>query len=255
MSKLSKDQVITEVDSLIQEGRELLKTKCVVNYVDYVNRDKYGAWRLKALNFLLQILNSNNSYLNQFRGLTDSWYSNASQLVKILEDVIEYIQKGIIDIGESEAVDSDGNLNLILYRFHKVARQLRTRHDGRQTINISDEYDVQDLLHALLKIYFDDVRPEEWTPSYAGGASRMDFLLKKEQIVIEVKKTRDSMTAKDLGDQLIIDIGRYKVHQDCKKLYCFVYDPEGLLGNPHGIIRDLENGHEDFVKVIICPMD
>jgi hypothetical protein len=33
---------------------------------------------------------------------------------------------------------------------------------------LKDEYDVQDLLYALLRIFFDDVRPEEWTPSFAG---------------------------------------------------------------------------------------
>lgn len=43
---------------------------------------------------------------------------------------------------------------------------------------LEDEYDVQDLPHALLLLYFDDVRAEEWTPSYAGKSARMDFLLK-----------------------------------------------------------------------------
>ena len=39
-------------------------------------------------------------------------------------------------------------------------------------------------------LYFDDIRAEEWTPSYAGKCARVDFLLKNEKIVIEVKKTR-----------------------------------------------------------------
>ncbi len=59
--------------------------------------------------------------------------------------------------------------------FHLVANQLKTRHSNRESLVISDEYDVQDLLHALLHIYFDDIRPEEWTPNYAGGSSRVDF--------------------------------------------------------------------------------
>jgi glucan phosphorylase len=64
-----------------------------------------------------------------------------------------------------------------LKRFHLVARQLRERHNERSTLQIEDEYDVQDLLHALLKINFEDVRAEEVCPSYAGGSSRVDFLL------------------------------------------------------------------------------
>lgn len=67
-------------------------------------------------------------------------------------------------------------------KFHSVARQLRKRYNERPTLDVDDEYDVQDLLHALLRLYFDDIRTEEWTPSSAGGSSRMDFLLKKEKI-------------------------------------------------------------------------
>lgn len=59
---------------------------------------------------------------------------------------------------------------------------------------------------------FDDVRPEEYTPSYAGSNSRMDFLLKKEQIVIEVKKASKHLKDKEIGKQLNDDIAKYKSH-------------------------------------------
>ena len=81
----------------------------------------------------------------------------------------------------------------------------------------------------------------------------MDFLIKDIQTVVEVKKTRASMSPKDLGEELIIDIEKYQTHPDCKHLYCFVYDPEGLLGNPVGIKADLEAKHKDFLKVFIKP--
>src|SRR5574341_807535 len=81
-------------------------------------------------------------------------------------------------------------LERICSRFHLVARQLQSRHGHRDTLDVEDEYDVQDLLHALLTLEYDDIRPEEWTPSYAGGSSRMDFLFKLEQIVVEAKQTR-----------------------------------------------------------------
>jgi hypothetical protein len=94
---------------------------------------------------------------------------------------------------------------------------------------------------------------EEWTPSYAGGASRIDFLLKQEQVLVEIKMTRQGLTReKDVSDQLIIDSERYRVHPDCKMLVAFVYDPQEYLTNPRGIERDLTkiiNGVP--VKVII----
>lgn len=142
----------------------------------------------------------------------------------------------------------------ICSRFHLVAKQMRTRHADRETLHVNDEYDVQDLLHALLHIYFDDIRPEEWTPSYAGGCSRVDFLLKDEKIIIEVKKTRQTLKAKDVGEELIIDSQRYRAHPDCKKLLCFVYDPEGWISNPRGLENDLNKREEAFeIKVLIVP--
>ncbi|MCZ8227650.1 MAG: hypothetical protein O9249_00855, partial [Burkholderiaceae bacterium] len=59
-------------------------------------------------------------------------------------------------------------LDQTILRFHAVAVQLRDRYSGRPTLDVNDEYDVQDLMHALLRLHFDDVRPEEWVPSYAG---------------------------------------------------------------------------------------
>jgi len=117
-----------------------------------------------------------------------------------------------------------------------------------------DEYDVQDLMHALLWLHFVDVRPEEYTPSYAGKASRMDFLLKRESIVVELKMTRAGLGAKELSSQLIEDIERYKAHPDCQALLCFVYDPAGLIPNPRGIEADLDRDDGPFpVRVLIRP--
>ncbi len=146
------------------------------------------------------------------------------------------------------------HLNNLFDKFHNVVKQLRSRYNNRPTIDVEDEYDIQDLLHGLLRLYFEDVRAEEWTPSYAGGSSRMDFLLKKEQIVIEVKKTRKGLVDKDLGKQLIEDKAKYSAHPDCKKLICFTYDPDGRIINPKGIENDLNSVEEDFeVSIIIKP--
>lgn len=147
-------------------------------------------------------------------------------------------------------------LEKLLDRFHVVARTLQSRHDSRPTLELNDEYDVQDLLHALLRIEFKDIRLEEWTPSYAGGCARVDFLLKQEQVLIEVKKTRASLKGKELGEQLLVDIAKYEHHPDCKHLVCFVYDPEARLGNPIGIQNDLEKKSSKAlpIKVMIRPI-
>jgi hypothetical protein len=136
--------------------------------------------------------------------------------------------------------------------FHQVVRQLKHRHADRPAFLVQDEYDVQDILHSFLRGLFDDVRSEEYTPSYVGGASRMDFLLKKEQIVIETKMASLSLRDRQVGEQLMIDIQRYQAHPDCKNLICFVYDPNSNINNPTGLERDLSKVHDKLkVQVIV----
>jgi len=142
----------------------------------------------------------------------------------------------------------------IFEKFHSCCKQARIRYNKKATIDVQDEYDVQDLLHILLKLHFEDIRPEEYTPSYAGSSSRVDFLLKDIKTVIEVKKTRENLKDKEVGEELILDIAKYSTHPDCNKLYCFVYDPEGLITNPKGLERDLSGGKNGLnVKVFIRP--
>lgn len=173
------------------------------------------------------------------------------EFLDLAQGLIRQIEVKIKYRPEKSQEDSIITIQTIIERFHQVSRQLRNRYNNRETMKIEDEYDVQDLLHSLLKIFFDDIRTEEWTPQYAGGASRMDFLLKDEKIVIEVKKTRASLLEKQIGEQLILDVVKYKQHQDCKILFCFIYDPEGRIGNPTGLEKDLNQMTTDDLRVIV----
>lgn len=155
---------------------------------------------------------------------------------------------------ETEYSKNPDYLDIIVDRFHIAARQIRHRHSDRNTLEVEDEYDVQDLFHSLLTLFYDDIRDEEWTPSYAGGASRIDFLLPEIETVVEVKKTRATLSTRELGEQLLVDIAKYKIHPMCRTLYCFVYDPEGRVSNPRGVENDLNDSDGDIVvKVKIVP--
>jgi REase_DpnII-MboI len=153
-----------------------------------------------------------------------------------------------------ESADAQVLLTNLCRRFPLCARQLLVRREQRPTLVIKDEYDVQDLLHALLKLHFDDVRPEEWSPSYGGRKPRMDFLLKREQIVVETKMTRPNLRQEKVIEELIVDKEQYRSHPDCKTLVCFVYDPEGRCSNPTALEHDLSEDAGNFrVIVIVSP--
>lgn len=257
---MTKEQILQKLNELVEYGEKVRKTKHTssggyFSGFTFFDCAVFNGWKSRIISVLDScnidtiersvIFNTNDNYLSE---------DEINTIQEQLRSLISSVEEGFIDVeNNSLQLQKDFLLENIFNKFHRIARQLRTRHSSRATLQISDEYDVQDLLHALLLLHFDDVRPEEWTPSYAGGAVRMDFLLKQEKIVIEVKKTRDSMTAKSLGEELIIDKEKYAEHPDCEKLYCFVYDPEGLLGNPAGIKNDLEKEENGFIKVFIRP--
>lgn len=174
-----------------------------------------------------------------------------SRVAKFKEETTSILSKYQLPI---VVEDANRIIEDILSRFHLVVREISERHEGRSTLEIADEYDVQDLLHGLLRLYFDDIRPEVWTPEYAGASARIDFLLKEEQIAIEVKKTRKGLGKKKIGEQLIIDIAHYQKYPECRVLYCFIYDPEEKISNPRGFERDLSGKHGDLMtKVFVVP--
>jgi hypothetical protein len=114
------------------------------------------------------------------------WKKGSESLESLLDTIADQLETFGLNAHQAQ---TDSKIELICDRFHQVARQLRSRDNGRNTLEVEDQYDVQDLLHSILRIFFEDVRPEEWIPSYAGKPNRMDFLQKNEKIVIEVKKT------------------------------------------------------------------
>jgi REase_DpnII-MboI len=277
---MSKETIIDGINRLLEN----LKSDVFVAYRDrgvIFGNERYSSWNRMVRHFLDQYLPGERERFNQKARL--------SQLLITLEphkkpeksfvdsggqEVFSYLQSLCIDIEKDQYIPphmkknsniSEINPSIpspleqivgICNNFHEIVKQLKVRHSQRDPLEITDEYDVQDLLHGLLHLYFTDIRAEEYTPSHAGKCSRVDFLIKNENIVIEVKKTRNGLAAKEVSDEVIIDIARYQSHQNCKTLICFVYDPDGRISNPRGVERDLmDQKYEDLdVHVLIRPV-
>ena len=131
-------------------------------------------------------------------------------------------------------------LEVLVKGLRRAMHPLTHRRKGAQPLTFANEYDVQDLLHALLRPWVADIRPEEFTPSYAGSSTRMDFLLPAHGLVIETKVVRERAHAKRIGDELIVDIEHYWRHPSCQKLWCVIYDPDHLITNAEGMKSDLQ---------------
>jgi hypothetical protein len=116
--------------------------------------------------------------------------------------------------------------------FSEIARRLRTRRKGKSPFMIEDEYDVQDLLYAILKPHIPDLSDEEWTEKDATRAKRIDFVSSSARLGIEAKIIRNTDHAKDISEELKIDIESYYIHPSCDTLVFFIYDPKNLLVDP-----------------------
>ena len=142
----------------------------------------------------------------------------------------------------------------VCLRLHAVARQLRLRTDSRPTIEIGDDRDLVDLLRALLRMEFDEVGTDEWTPPYSSGTPKTTLLLDRERIAIVAKKTRPGLTDKEIAEQVAADSGFYSAHNKCTTLFCFVYDPEGRIGSPKHLEQDLTNISDRYtIELLVAP--
>ena len=152
------------------------------------------------------------------------------------------------------STDALGRIRKICTRFHEVARQLRQRREDRPTLEVEDEHDVRDVLNSLLSLEFEGVSTEEWAPRYARSAKRMDLVLQRERIVIVVIKTKPGLGAKEVADQLATDSQHYASHAACRTLFCFVYDPEGRIGNPQRLEAELTSASDGHaIEVLVAP--
>ena len=188
----------------------------------------------------------------------DEWREKRARVEAALEDNgLRYYRFGRVlpqgEMAESDAASSRPStqqgpskpqkveelLEVVIRGLRRAMHPLTHRRKGSQPLSFGSEYDVQDLLHALLRPWISDIRPEEFTPSYAGSSTRMDFLLPAHSLVIETKIIRDRAHARAVGNELIIDIEHYRRHPACRALWCVIYDPDHLITNAEGLRADL----------------
>lgn len=239
--------------SLIAEGEGVLRTRRrdATGFED-IDSKQFAEWRSRSRAALQRL--SEHYSVDFSQAVRREGVYEVQAGIGIISACLRDLTEGQLEQQHAATDSPIITIRKLCDRFHLVGRRLGSRHGDRSTLEINDEYDVQDLFHSLLHIWFEDIRPEEWTPSYAGANSRVDFLLKNEKIIIEIKKTRKGLRDKQVGEELIIDSQRYRAHPDCGHLVCFVYDPEGKIANPRGLEHDLTTTDPLPVFVFVRPI-
>jgi hypothetical protein len=111
------------------------------------------------------------------------WKANRDRVVRVLEENrFRYYRGGrVLPTGQSPeevqpliVTSREGGptksgeirelLGVLLKGLRRAMHPLTHRRKGAQSLSFSTEYEVQDLLHALLRPWVADIRPEEFTP-------------------------------------------------------------------------------------------
>ena len=95
--QISKDEIYTELDNLIEDGRAILKTKWVsYNRVMYVDPGKYKSWHTKTLAYVEEIIPTNSQHIKNLADSSENRYSYAENCVLSLGNMKEQLKKGQI---------------------------------------------------------------------------------------------------------------------------------------------------------------
>lgn len=176
--------------------------------------------------------------------------STASK-AKIIGELFTLLAQGNLITADSAGQIPFGSVGLdavatvlqIGERFILVQRSLGKHPHGKNPLVFNDEYDDQYVYRALLALFFDDIRDEEFAPSHAGKNSRIDFLLPEYGLAVELKHTRSGLIDDKLGEQLVTDTARYAPHPSVRHLVCLVFDYAGNIRNPRALEKDLKQQH------------
>lgn len=164
------------------------------------------------------------------------------QCTSELDDALKKLITGSIDV-QTQILLEDFQQELLKIRFvnqtaddvvrsvmgnfsNSVKKITQGRRKGHQLFEIKDEYDVQDILYVILKSIFPTLRDEDPIAKVGDSSTKIDLIIREEDILIEVKMIKESDTNENkFIEQLKVDIESYHECKWLRRLFCFVWDP------------------------------
>lgn len=131
-------------------------------------------------------------------------------------------------------------------RLPQAARFLGSRREGKQPYKIVDEYDVQDLLHAVIRAYFKYSVDEEPIGKVGGARSaRADLGLPDVNTLIEVKFVRGPKDQQRIVEEFAQDLLLYTAWAPLQTFIYMVYNSADLR-DPEAVARLQGNGNTEL---------
>jgi hypothetical protein len=127
----------------------------------------------------------------------------------------------------------------VLRRFDTAAHFLASRpraEKAAKPFRIEDEYDVQDLLYAILKPSIPDLEREDPVGKTSGDSGRVDLCTAELGTVVELKFVDSVSRAKEVAKECRERVGVYHKWPYLKHLAFFIYDPQRKMPDPDNFI-------------------
>ncbi len=185
---------------------------------------------------------------------TGEQYTNLSKIYSYVLSAKEKINQGLI-VRES-ILPSVNVLLSVLNSFPDVVSRLKHRRSGKSTLDINDEYDIQDILYVMLKGMFPTLQYEDPTSKVGPNSSRADFTILDLCVFIEVKHVSQKGKEKTVHDECLTDIQKYGKQEGCQKIIFFIYDPNKCIDNQYayktglGTTQNIDGKDVEIISLI-----
>jgi hypothetical protein len=168
-------------------------------------------------------------------------YSNLSKIESYVLGAIEKLKVGMIP--KDNVLPSLNTVINILNSFPDIVSRLKFRRKGKNSLEIIDEYDVQDVVYVMLKGIFPTLQYEDPTTKVGPNSSRADFTIVDLGIYIETKYISEKGKEKTIHDECLTDIQKYGKQENCQKIIFFVYDSFKCIDNQYAFKSGIGTSH------------
>lgn len=188
--------------------------------------ERYEKWRA----YHLSSWNMRDSEQKRHLQIQEDYREGLKATLTELDSVVEQLQLKLQHLGVTKMTPSS-EIQLILQLCKRLpisAKALNRRRSNKTPFEIVDEYDVQDLMQAILRAYFKYSVSEEPISKLAGASSRADFAIQDLGVIIEAKYVHGPNEQDRIGKQFAEDVQSYSQWTHLEHFIYVVYGADDL---------------------------
>lgn len=185
-----------------------------------------------------------------------AYKAGAQKTLTEMQNLLEQLELKAEFAGRPKTLQRPDDIQLLLQlckRLPHAVKVLSRRRKDKKPFDLEDEYDAQDLLHAILRSYFKYSVAENPIPKIGGISSRADFSIEEIGVVIEVKFVHNPTEQERIVKQFAEDLQFYSQVTYLEHFIYVVYGADDLK-DPEALDKlegEKSLGGRDFTAYIV----